>query len=247
VIPQVIDVSENVLCVRRPSYLTCSYLIRRETGIVLIDAGMKTDGSDVLAGLAHWSCPISSVRAIFITHWHNDHSAGAAEIEARSGCAVYYAEAEAPQLTRATASVGLAGWLSDAIPEAGPLVLAKGLLGSAPMAAVEASAYLSEGDIVEGLVVMETPGHTVGHLSFWDPKERMLFAGDAFATIDGELRFMSRVVTENLDTARASMAKCARLDMRWACTGHREPMRVHSEHIRRFSDLIEAPDWPLLG
>jgi glyoxylase-like metal-dependent hydrolase (beta-lactamase superfamily II) len=246
-IPQVIDVTENVLCVRRPSYLTCSYLIRRATGIVLIDAGMKTDGSDVSAGLAHWSCPVSSVRAILVTHWHNDHSAGAAELAARSGCAVYYAEAEAPQLTRETASGGLAGWLSDAIPEAGPLVLAKGLLGSAPMAAVKASAYLREGDIVEELVVLETPGHTAGHLSFWDPQERMLFAGDAFSTIDGELRFMSRVVTENLDAARASMAKCARFDMRWACAGHREPMRVDSEQLRRFRDRIEASDWPLLG
>jgi hypothetical protein len=56
VIPQVIEVTENVLCVRRPSYLTCSYLIRREADIVLIDAG--SFGAFVIAskrGIGHCS------------------------------------------------------------------------------------------------------------------------------------------------------------------------------------------------
>ncbi len=249
---QVIEVMDDVVCVRRPSYLTCSYLWRRGAEVVLIDAGMKTDASDVLAGLAHWNLPVDAVRACFVSHWHNDHSAGAARIKERSGCAVYYAEAESPQLLRQTATGGALGWLSDAIPEAGPLVLAKGLLGEAPMAAVEADRYVQDGERVEGLDVLFTPGHTSGHLSFFEPERGLLFAGDALAVVDGELRFMSRPVTEDLDAARASMERCHALSPSWVLAGHREPLQVTQAHLDRFRARLDAAappagDWPLLG
>lgn len=37
---------------------------------------------------------------------------------------------------------------------------------------------LREGDRVGGLEVLDTPGHTPGSLSLWDPQTRSLFTGD---------------------------------------------------------------------
>jgi glyoxylase-like metal-dependent hydrolase (beta-lactamase superfamily II) len=92
--------------------------------------------------------------------------------------------------------------LSDRIPELGFLVLFKGLLGESAPRAVDAQHLVQGGDVVvNDFVVVGTPGHTPGHVSYFYPQERALFAGDALAVIDGRIRFMARPVT--LDTAAA--------------------------------------------
>jgi glyoxylase-like metal-dependent hydrolase (beta-lactamase superfamily II) len=244
---EIIPVTDRITCLRRASYFTCSYVIRAERGIVLVDAGMKSDGSDVFEGLAEMGARVEDVRAILLTHWHNDHAAGAAEVRARSGAQVVASAAEVPFLTRATASSGVLGWLSDAIPEAGPLVLAKGLLGSAPMRAVEVDRIVGNGDEVEGFRVIETPGHTDGHLSFYFEAERALFAGDALAFIDDRLRFMARAVTPDLVASRASMTRCLELEPSLVCPGHRGHGRPDAAELARFGALVASDEWPMLG
>src|SRR5690349_16432163 len=128
---QVRFVSESIVCVRRPSYLTCSYLVRTPEGVVVVDAGMSSDGADVRAGLAALGAHVDSVRGILLTHWHNDHAAGAEAIRAASSARVFFHRGDEAQLTGAARSKGPRGWLSDKIPEAGVLVLLKGLLGEA--------------------------------------------------------------------------------------------------------------------
>jgi glyoxylase-like metal-dependent hydrolase (beta-lactamase superfamily II) len=44
---------------------------------------------------------------------------------------------------------------------------------------------LHEGDRVGSLEVIATPGHTPGHCSFLDTRDRTLIAGDAFQTLGG--------------------------------------------------------------
>ena len=44
-------VSDSIVCMRRASYQTCSYIVRMSAGLVLLDAGMSSDGADVRAGL----------------------------------------------------------------------------------------------------------------------------------------------------------------------------------------------------
>ena len=44
---------------------------------------------------------------------------------------------------------------------------------------------LHEGDRVGSLEVIATPGHTPGHMSFLDTRDRTLLTGDAFDTVAG--------------------------------------------------------------
>jgi glyoxylase-like metal-dependent hydrolase (beta-lactamase superfamily II) len=251
--PYTFEVVPGVWCVLRRSYFTCSYLCATADGrLVAVDAGMKSSGSEMLAGLAELGRSPRDVRAVLLTHWHNDHAAGAAELARLAGGAdVYYSSAEAGHLTRAVAAGGLRGRLSAAIPETGPLVLFKGLLGNAPQQAVEATRTAADGDrIVDGeFDVLATPGHTAGHLSYYHRPTRTLFAGDAVAVIGGRLRFMARPVTEDLAAARASMLKCLDRPIVAVCPGHREPLAagVEPERQRMRAHLLAGGRWPLLG
>src|SRR5687767_4786519 len=99
-VPQVIELSPRILCVRRPMYLSCSYTLLLGDAVVVVDAGMHVEGSDMLFGLRHAGRSPGDVRAILLTHWHNDHSAGAQALQRLTGASVHYAEREAAHFTR---------------------------------------------------------------------------------------------------------------------------------------------------
>ena len=152
-------VSDSIVCVRRVSYLTCSYIVRTPDGLVLIDAGMDSDGADVDAGLAAMNARYADVRAILLTHWHNDHTAGAEITRERSGAPVYYHRGDEAYYTGRGGARGLRKWVSDRVPEIGVLVLAKGLLGESTPRPVSADTFVKDGDVLlDDFEVIETPG-----------------------------------------------------------------------------------------
>lgn len=248
---EVFPVTNNVWCVRRRSYFTCSYLILCATGIVAVDASMDSHGKDMEEGVvaAFGSTP-ADIRAVLLTHWHNDHAAGAAALRQRYSTRVSYHAGDRSAFTRQTAARGIRGWLSDVIPEVGLLVLFKGLLGEAAPNAVEADCLVYDGQRVEqDFAVIETPGHTPGHVSYYYHPEKVLFAGDALAVVNGQVRFMARPVTPDLRKARESMIRCLDRPIQHLCPGHRMPLSQGTEErcaemVRR---LRAGIPWPLLG
>lgn len=246
---QLIPVTDGVWCFRQRSYVCCSYAVIDDDGVVLVDSGMTTDAEPVLNGLAQLDKTPADVHSILLTHWHNDHAAGAARIRELSGAAVYYHPRERPYFTRETARGGFPGWLSGRVPERGPLVLFRGLLSAATSTAVTADVLVGNGDLVLGRFrVVETPGHTPGHVAYFHEPSRVLFAGDALAVVGGRLRFMARPVTLDIEDARASMADLLELPARYVCPGHRRPLTDGvEEQVRSLRERVAATGWPLLG
>jgi glyoxylase-like metal-dependent hydrolase (beta-lactamase superfamily II) len=247
---QVFSVTETIWCVRQLSYYTCSYAIRTPQGIVLVDAGMDSTALDIECLLEAMGEPLASIRAILLTHWHNDHAAGARVLQEKTGCGIYYHQGEEAWLTGKTAQGGLSGWFSKRIPEWGPGILLIGLLGEAVPEPVTATAHITDGQVLfDDFEVITTPGHTVGHVSFYYTPEKALFAGDALAVIGQTVRFMSRPVTLNVPEARASMIKCLSRDIQRLCPGHRRPLTenvsVACDAMRQH--LENQGKWPLFG
>jgi glyoxylase-like metal-dependent hydrolase (beta-lactamase superfamily II) len=247
---EVRHVSDTITCVRRASYQTCSYIVRTATGLVVVDAGMDSQGADVHAGLTALGATAHDVRAILLTHWHNDHSAGAQAIHVLSGAPVFYHRGDERQFTGEAGATGVRRWLSDRIPEVGVLVLFKGLLGESAPRAVSAQHFVEDGEIVlDDFEVLATPGHTPGHVSYFYRPARALFCGDALAVIDGRIRFMARPVTLDTEAARRSLERCLELRPEIVCPGHREPLVDTAagacERMRVY--LAAGGRWPLLG
>jgi hydroxyacylglutathione hydrolase len=89
---------------------------------------------------------------------------------------------------------------------------------------------LHEGDEVAGFTVLETPGHSTGHVSFWRESDRVLIVGDVL----GNMNFITGIPGLNTppdlftpDPARnhESARRLAELRPALACFGHGAPLR----------------------
>jgi glyoxylase-like metal-dependent hydrolase (beta-lactamase superfamily II) len=243
-------VSESVYCVQRRAYLSCSYFVTLPDGVVCVDAGIDASGGDMVRGLGEAGRDPADVRAILLTHWHNDHAAGAARIQARSGARVYYHAAAAPWFTREKAATGWRAWLARRLPDAGPFGPMRGMLDAASPVALPAHAHVAEGDTVEEhFKVFETPGHEVGHVSFLFEPERVLFAGDALAVAGDHVTYIGRWLTRDVEAARASMLRCLDLAPKAICPGHRHPLIDPTpDHLARVrAEAAARKRWPIFG
>jgi glyoxylase-like metal-dependent hydrolase (beta-lactamase superfamily II) len=82
---------------------------------------------------------------------------------------------------------------------------------------------LSEGDEVFGLRIVETPGHTLGHISVFEPTTGILVAGDALRTT-GDLQGSDPQFTTDETKANDSVRKLAALDIKAILPGHGAPL-----------------------
>lgn len=244
-----IQVTPNVLCVRRPRYLSNSYIVHDDRGVVLVDAGMEPDGSDMLRGLEHVHRSRDEIAAILLTHWHNDHSSGAEAIRRETGATVYYHRDEHARFTKSSVR-GVRQRIADMLPEHGPAAAIKALVGLSPPRAIESATFVDEGQLLAGrLRVICTPGHSPGHVSYLYEPEGVLFAGDALAVSGDRLWFMSRFLTQDRALALESMRACVAIEAAFICPGHRAPLvRRVAEHRRLLAErLASGKPWPLLS
>ncbi len=82
-------------------------------------------------------------------------------------------------------------------------------------------------DIAGGIRVIETPGHTPDHVSFFWERERVLFVGDLLRNL-GKLSLTPAKITWSMDHARASAQKLPPLNPAVMCFGHGEPWMAES-------------------
>ena len=87
---------------------------------------------------------------------------------------------------------------------------------------------LREGDEVGGFHVLETPGHTIGHIAFWREHDGSWSLGDVMANMNiwtgmPMLREPERIFSLDPAMNRRSAARLAELEPRLVCFGHGPP------------------------
>ena len=140
-----------------------AYLI----GDVLIDTGIKQSAGKIVGMLGE-----RKLSAIALTHAHPDHAGALKRLATQFGVPVWCGAADraATETGRLVPSPTIERLRLGRIAQAGT-----GFDGT-PVART-----LAEGDsLAAGFTVLDTPGHSPGHVSFWREADRTLICGDVF-------------------------------------------------------------------
>jgi glyoxylase-like metal-dependent hydrolase (beta-lactamase superfamily II) len=181
-------------------------------GDVLVDTGIRTSAGKIKEAIGD-----RTLKAIALTHAHGDHGGTARKLSNEFGLPVWVGAAD-----REAAETGKVVAKS---PYNKPgLNLIAGAMGNMP--SVSIARDLREGDdLTAGFTVLDTPGHSPGHVSFWRASDRVLICGDVFfnmnlfTTVPG-LRQPPGPLTVDPPLNRKSERKLAALEPAVAGFGH---------------------------
>jgi glyoxylase-like metal-dependent hydrolase (beta-lactamase superfamily II) len=83
---------------------------------------------------------------------------------------------------------------------------------------------VADGDLVFGLQVIATPGHTAGHICVLDESASALIAGDALNGSSGGVAGANPRFSDDMAVANDSVRKLAGLTFEAAYFGHGDPV-----------------------
>ena len=206
-----------------------AFLIEDGGGLTVIDTLYSAGAKQILEMIQKIGKSVTDVKRILLTHAHRAHLGGLAKLKELSGAEVYAHEWEADiaagerkqQYTTLFPMKPLKLWPFQVASRIGP---------AARPCAVDH--ILRDGDQVGSLRVVHTPGHTPGHLAFYWPERRAIFAGDTLATWP-EFDQGWPCFILNFKQNWASLGRLAELELDILAVGHGEPItRNGSERLR---------------
>jgi glyoxylase-like metal-dependent hydrolase (beta-lactamase superfamily II) len=156
-------VNENLIQITRLRFVN-AFLVREDDGFTLVDTTVG-GGADKLVQAARDAG--GEIRRIALTHGHGDHVGSLDALKQKFGNTV---EVLMPDL--------------DARIHAGENVLdGQKPPGSWPRITTRPNVRLTGGERIGSLEVIPTPGHTPGHVSFLDTRDRTVIVGDTLTAI----------------------------------------------------------------
>ena len=203
-----------------------AYLI----GDVLVDTGIKQSADKIAAMLEG-----RQISAIALTHAHNDHAGAMKALAGRFGVPVWCGaqDREAAETGRVVLAPAFRR------PRLNALVGATAGFDGAPIART-----LAEGDsLTAGFTVLDTPGHSPGHVSLWREADRTLICADVFfnmhllTTVPG-LRQPPHLFTTDPAENRRSERRLAALEPRTVGFGHGPVLR--DDAAQRLREFVQA-------
>ncbi len=135
------------------------------------------------------------LKTVIFSHAHPDHMGGAANLLSSIKCRTLISRIEAPAarnpaLLEERFDIPMAKKCFDflKVKETGSFDLLDLFdTKSCPMCSMEPDGVISEGDVIRteklNLEVIHTPGHSPGHVSLYDPDNKLLFSGDVVGEI----------------------------------------------------------------
>lgn len=176
---------------------------------VLIDSGFGGDIQETEYLIRQSGVDPQDISLIANTHYHCDHAGGNSLLQRRYDIPVAAHRWEARMVNDRDREACAADWLAQ------------------PIEPYRVARPLSEGDRIEAggvlLDVLETPGHTLGHLSFYAPEQRVLIGGDLVHADDVAWINIFREGVASVLRALESIERLSELKVEWACSGHGPP------------------------
>lgn len=188
-------------------------------GDTLVDAGLPMHGKKLAKELG------GRVQRHVLTHAHGDHAGGSKHVKAALGVPLLVGAKDAPATRSGVpeTKLGAVGRITAGFP------------------GVEVDQELHEGDTVGDFVVLDTPGHSPGHISLWRERDRVLVAGDVFfgmnvfTTVPG-LRQPFGPFTLDPALNRASELRLVELEPSLLLLGHGPPVIDAAPKLQAFAE-----------
>lgn len=195
-------------------------------GDVLVDAGTRRSAKGILRDLdGH------TVSAHALTHAHPDHQGASHEVCEALEIPYWVGEHDADAAERPEL-------IGERQPDH-PLARLFDRIFTGPGHPV--ARRLHEGDEVAGFKVLDTPGHSAGHVTFWRESDGILIVGDVFNNLDiitaiPGLRMPKNFVTPDPARNRESAKRLGPLEPKLVLFGHGAPLR----DTKKFVDFCAA-------
>jgi glyoxylase-like metal-dependent hydrolase (beta-lactamase superfamily II) len=178
-------------------------LLVADKELTLIDTGHRGSTVEIVDCIQQLGRKSAEISLIILTHNHIDHVGGLSEIRQQTNARVAIHKndiGERKNLPSARAE-DIDIWL-----EGGELL-----------------------DLLGGLQVIHTPGHTPGSICLYSPENRLLIVGDAIRKRRDTLDLPFRTSIFDLAQAKDSIRKMAGLESDIVCFGHGLPIVENSQ------------------
>jgi len=221
------------------------YLIAQGGKATVIDAGGSSELVLLERALHHLDMVLDDVEAVLVTHAHTDHI-GFAALASSQGVSVRVHEDEAEYARDRSKG-------SQISPTDLPLwrprvwlflteMLRAGAHKGYAVPGVESVADGETLDLPGQPLVVHTPGHTAGHATYALPDKKILFSGDAIATmslIRGGVgpQFLADIFHNDASLARESLSRLKGLGTDLLLPGHGDPW---SGPIDQMVEMLQA-------
>jgi glyoxylase-like metal-dependent hydrolase (beta-lactamase superfamily II) len=224
-----------------------SYVIRSEGRFLIIDTGFNQDEcqTEMIANLRKLGVDLNKTD-LFVTHFHIDHI-GLAGSLATDSSRVYLNEREA-RLTNGLRDDWAGHWqtlLDVYVANGFPANDARRSLQSHPARKYGLKKEVSfsavkDGDIIEvgdfHFRCISTPGHSPGHMCLYEPRRKILVAGDhILSDITPNIAYWLEM-DDPLNEYLTNLEKIQTLEVKIALPGHRRLIHNIIERIRELQE-----------
>lgn len=213
-------------------YPSANMILIRGEHPVLVDTGFGGDLAHTEALLRQVGQAPEGLALIVNTHYHIDHTGGNYGLQQSHNIPIAAHRWDAQLINQRDPEACSAEWLNQ------------------PIEPYRVNRSLAEGDEIDTgsvvLQVLHTPGHTLGHIALYAPREQVLLCGDAFHRDDvawlGIFREGAGATYRSMET----LDRLARLPLRLAYSGHgpaiEDPLASINAARRRYEKWLQAPE-----
>ncbi|MEH7343900.1 MBL fold metallo-hydrolase [Bacillus sp. JJ1532] len=199
---------------------------------ILIDTGFGSDVKETEQLIKDHGVSPEELHLIVNTHYHSDHVGGNFHLQKNYNVKIAAHKWDAEIINSCDPEACSAEWLDQ------------------PVEPYRVDRKLSDNDEIytgsRTFKVLHTPGHTLGHISLYDPEEKILISGDLFHKNDIGWLNIFREGVASIHRSIESLDRLSKLQIKQAYSGHGPQMENPHAAIdfarERFEKWLKAPE-----
>ncbi|AZU60286.1 MBL fold metallo-hydrolase [Neobacillus mesonae] len=199
---------------------------------ILIDTGFGSNAHETEQLMKEAGVTPEELQLIVNTHYHSDHVGGNFHLQNNYGVKIAAHKWDADLINSCDPESCNAEWLDQ------------------PVEPYRVDIKLSDNDEIytgsRTLKVLHTPGHTLGHISLYEPEEEILICGDLFHKNDVGWLNIFREGVASIQRSMESLNRLSQLRIRQAYSGHGPqidyPLAAIDAARKRFEKWLKAPE-----